>query len=123
MKAPNWVWLAGLAGVGYVAWKFSGEIRDFFDSLKKGASLVTKPVSDALADSIIANDPYLSQPTVQSQLTGAVLFTNGARIPMTQLSVQPYNGPSGFEARVTYQGRTYRLAPHDANGNYPAVPI
>lgn len=115
MKTPSWVWLAGLVGVGFALYKLS-------DAFKRGVQTITQPVSDAIADSIIRNDPYLSQPTVQSTLTGAVLFPNGARVPMTQLSVKSYNGPNGFEARVTYNGVVYRLTPHDANGNYPAVP-
>lgn len=115
MKIPTWVWLAGLGGTAYVLYKVS-------DTFRKGVSTVTQPVSDAIADYVIRTDPYLSQPTVQSTLTGAVLFPNGARVPMTQLSVKSYNGPNGFEARVTYNGTVYKLAPHDANGNYPAVP-
>lgn len=115
MKAPSWVWLVGLGGAAYVLYKVS-------DTFRKGVSIVTQPVSDAIADYTIRNDPYLSQPTVQSTLTGSVLFPSGALVPVSKLSVKPYNGPNGFEARVTYNGTVYRLAPHDANGNYPAVP-
>jgi len=116
-KIPGWVWLAGLAGAGYVAYKFQKEIADWFNSLKKGAGFVTAPISDAAANLLIATDPYLSQPTAQSTLTGAVLFPNGAQVPVANLRVYA----SGSQARVYYQGRTYQLSPHDANGNYPAV--
>lgn len=116
MKVPNWVWLAGLAGAGYALYRLS-------DNVKNAVNYVTAPFSNAIADSIIANDPFLSQPTVQSTLTGSVLFPNGARVPMTSLAPTAYNGPNGFEARVVYQGATYRLSAHDANGNYPATRV
>lgn len=122
-KIPQWVWIAGLVGGGFAVYKFSGAITDFFQQFKKKLDTVTAPVTDAWADAIIRNDPYLSQPTVQSTLTGSVLFPNGALVPLTNLQVTPSGSGATFQARVAYQGRTYQLKPHDANGNYPAVAI
>lgn len=110
-KIPGWVWLAGLAGVGYALWKISG-------AFKQGVNYVTAPVSDAIASAI---NWYTATPPVIT--AGNVLFPNGALVPTTNFQVTSYNGPQGFEARVTYQGRVYRLAEHDANGNYPATPV
>lgn len=121
-KIPNWVYLAALAGVGYAAYKSWDKISDFLDTLKKGAGLITAPVTDAISNAVIAYDPYLSQPTVQSTLTGSVLFPNGAQVPLTNLQVMASGTGNAFRALVTYQGKTYQLQPHDANGNYPAVP-
>lgn len=112
-RVPGWVWFAGLAGAAWALYRVS-------DAFKRGIATVTAPVTNAIGDAYFA---LTSDTPVQSTLTGAVLFPGGARVPMTQLSVKPYNGPAGFEARVTYQGKAYRLSPHDANGNYPAVPV
>lgn len=112
MKIPQWVWLAGLVGAGYALYKMS-------DLFKQGVKTVTKPASDVIASTIIAWDPWLSKPAVQSTLVGSIVFPNGALVPIKNLRVYP----AGSEARVDYQNRTYRLSAHDANGNYPATPI
>lgn len=104
-KIPTWVWIAGLAGVGYAFYKLS-------DAFRQGVNVVTAPVTDAIA-SIVG-------PSAQTDIrtTGAVAFPNGALVPTSSLQIYA----SGSDALVNYQGRTYKLSPHDANGNYPATP-
>ena len=109
-KIPDWVWVGVLAGAGYAAYKFFGERKNY--------------VEDKAAQTYLnIEDLFTGYTPVQGTLAGAVLFPNGAQVPMTNLTVTPYNGPDGFEARVVYQGKTYRLSPHDANGNYAASAI
>lgn len=113
MKTENILQLGLLAGIGFAVYKL-------WDKFKQGGNYVTDTVAKSY---LSAEDLFTGYTPVQSTLAGAVIFPNGAQVPMTNLSVTPYNGPSGFEARVVYQGRTYRLSPHDENGNYPATPV
>lgn len=112
-KIPTWVWVAGLAGVGYALYKLS-------DAFKQGINYVTAPVTDAIANTIAS---ATMDTAAQTLLTGAVLFPNGAQVPIQNLTVTPSGTGNAFRALVTYQGKTYQLAPHDANGNYPASPV
>lgn len=96
---------------GYVVWKL-------FDQFKQGSNYVVDQTAKAYLN---VEDWFTGYKP--AKVTGAAIFPSGARVPLSNLSVKPYNGPAGFEARVTYQGRLYRLAPHDANGNYPATPV
>lgn len=111
MKTQSLVQIVLLAGVGYLLYKFA-------DKFKQGANYV----EDTAAKTYLTVEDWFTGYS-PAQVAGSVVFPSGALVALKNLSVTPYNGPNGFEARVTYQGRTYRLAPHDANGNYPATPV
>lgn len=112
-KIPSWVWLAGLAGVGYALYKLS-------DTVRQGLNTVTAPVSDVIANVINALDPNMAP---GAQVVGSAVFPNGAQVPLSNLQVRASGSGNNFQALVTYQGRTYSLSQHDANGNYPATPV
>ncbi len=113
VKIPQWVWLAGVAGVGYIIYKS-------FDKFRQGANYVVDAAASAIAAPIIGVQNLLHE---TPQVTGSAVFPNGAQVPVKNLQVKASGSGTNFRALVTYQGRTYALSPHDANGNYPAVPI
>lgn len=106
-KIPVWVWLIAIGGGGYLAYTF----------LRKKLNVATDGVADVIANTIIAYDPWLSQPPTQT--AGMIVLPGGQLIPTA--SVQAYvDGPTG-QTRVKYGGRIYALAPHNSTGNWPAT--
>lgn len=106
-KIPSWVWLVVIGGGGYLAFTF----------FKKKLQVGTKGISDAIANTIIAYDPWLSQPPTQT--TGSIVLPNGQLVPTANIRAY-VDTPTG-QTRVQYQGQTYALAPHNSAGNWPAT--
>lgn len=73
------------------------------------ASALTAPLANAYVD-------LTSGPAPVPQ--GSVVFPDGSYIPVAQIT------PSwqGNALTFVYNGQNWQLQPHDANGNYPAVP-
>lgn len=108
MKTDTVILLGAIGIGGYLLYKY----------LNKGVNYVEDKTANAYTD---ITDWIAGRHDIQATIAGAAVFPSGARVPLSNLTVTPFNGPNGFEARITYQGRTYSLSPHDASGNYPAT--
>lgn len=106
-KIPTWVWLAVLAGGGYVLYQFFK---------KEGQKLVVDPLATLIAAPIIATENFFHQ---TPQTTGSIVLPNGSLVPT--YTVQAYIDNATGQTRVQYQGHVYSLSPHNADGNFPAA--
>ena len=114
-KIPWWVWAAGLAGVGYVLYRFATQIP-------KAASAATGAVAQGIAN-VWLSLPVVGLGSAQTILGNAKL-PDGSLVPLNSLvgSIrQDTNNPPNVYANVG--GNIYQLSPSDAQGNYPAALI
>lgn len=103
-RIPTWVWyVAGAVGLYYLYKKVGAGLNN----------ALAKP-EQAIADAYVA----LTSPTIVP--AGNIVLPSGSLVPVAQLS--PYVDASG-NTMVAYQGHTYSLQPHDANGNWPATQV
>jgi hypothetical protein len=107
MKLPWWVWGIGLAGVGYVLYKFWHPVSTATSNLAQG----------------IANI-WLSLPLVglgpQQTILGNARLPDGTLVPLNNL-IGRLRQDSARNVYANISGTIYQLSPSDAQGNYPAA--
>lgn len=88
---------AGIGVAGYFLWKKLQSAADTY---------VAAPIADAIVSWTL--------PAPVGVLGSVILQDSGRVIPISQIYVD-------YDGTVTVSGVKYKLGPHDASGNYPAV--
>ncbi|MHB8414594.1 MAG: hypothetical protein ACYDDA_03815 [Acidiferrobacteraceae bacterium] len=94
--------VGGIVAAYWIWTKISGGIG-------AAASALTQPLANAYVG-------LTSGPAPIPQ--GSVVFPDGSYVPVSQLSLSW----QGNALTTVYNGQNWQLQPHDANGNYPAIP-
>lgn len=111
---PDWVWLVGLAGLGYLVYRLSSAIP-------KAAHAATNAIAQKIAD-IWLSLPYFGL-TGQLSVLGNLKLPDGTLVPLNtlqsgQVRQDPSVNPPAVYAQVGQA--IYQLSPSDEQGNYPA---
>jgi hypothetical protein len=111
MKLPWWVWGIGIAGVGYLLYRFASKIP-------QAASAATNAVSQGIANI------WLSLPVVGlgsgQTILGNARLPDGTLVPLNNLIGRLRQDDTG-NTYANISGTIYQLSPSDAQGNYPAA--
>jgi len=100
MKIKDWLMLLAVGGAAWFVYsKLSGGLDDIANAAKKIKEWLAMPP--------------------QVKIKGMLVFENGKYISFSNLKTYWF----GEELRVNYNGKTYRIFPHDDRGNYPAVEV
>jgi hypothetical protein len=101
----NWLLWGALAVGAYLLWK------KFTSVASSAANAIAAPIANAFVD---LTSPAAPVPQ------GSVILPDGTSFPAANLTNLNFGFNQGV-AQFTYQGGTYSLSPHDANGNYVAT--
>ena len=85
-----------------------------YQKFKGGINQAVNAVTQPIANSIVS---LTSPPPPTPQ--GSVIFPDGTYIPVSSIAPNWVGNSLQFQ----YNGQTFALASHDANGNYPATVV
>lgn len=107
MNARDTATLIGIGGILYLLYVLINK-----------ADKPTQAASDAIAALWLKLFPN----PAPIQVLGSVQFPDGTLVPLADPRLGPnMRSDSDGNVFVMFQGHVYQLAPHDANGNYPAT--